>query len=149
MSSTRSIKNKAMSYDESNIDWWIQFIEISNIIWTKLMILIGIFRIIVLVSPQSISVKIVQKINYIWINFDIGFLNDWHQKFNSKIDSDIINFLNNFDTCWLQWNYESNAKNSYLNHQFCAQNIRYFEKFNVIMSLDLFAFGVDHILALG
>ena len=99
-------------------DSWVQFIEISIILWTKLMIwYIESFRIIILVSPQPTSVKIVQKIDYIWINFDIGFLNDSHQKFNSKVDSDILNLLNNFDVRWLWWDLKNNSKNSCLNHQ--------------------------------
>ena len=56
------------------------------------MILTGIFRIIHIASPQPTSVKIVQKFNYIQINFDIPFLTDLHQKFNFKIDLDMINF---------------------------------------------------------
>ena len=108
----------------------IQFIKISIISWPKLIILTGIFRITRLVSPQLTSVKIVQKINYIRINFGIEFLMSIIWKSNVKSDSDIINFLNNFNACWLWWNCDNNSKNSYQNHQFWSQNFRYFDKLN-------------------
>ena len=50
-----------------------QFIKISIISCTKFMILIGIFSNFLTVSSQPKTIKIVQKINDISINFDIEF----------------------------------------------------------------------------
>ena len=56
---TGSIRKKAIWYDGNNgtyhectMDWWIQFIQIYHILWTKLISKTGIFRIIVTVLPQ-------------------------------------------------------------------------------------------------
>ena len=57
-----------------DIDWSIQFIKISDILFAKWTILTGILSIVIVVSPQPTSVKIVQKINYMCINFEIEFL---------------------------------------------------------------------------
>ena len=84
-------KNKAyqckcdkLSNKKNQITWWHSIIKISDILWTKLMILTGIFRITVIVWTQPISVKIVQKINYISINFAIEFLMSIVRKLNQK-----------------------------------------------------------------
>ena len=62
----------------------------------------------------------------------------WLEKFiefNFKIDSDTINFVNNFDACWLWWNHKNNSKNSCQNHCCCKQNVRYLDKLNWLIDI--------------